>query len=212
MTKMQIEHDEKQKRRKLRKQQMEKLEMSQSTGELKGSSGSSNNQPVITPKSERKFLSSIMNTLFSSTSNSNNNNNKDASHASESNAVDANENSSTTMMSKSEAKRLSLKRLKAKDKAKKKGPNNEDDDECGGRNNELNYQSDTEVQNATRKVSTSSLDLNQLKFKTLEPQSSVTRFGKIKNEITAEDRQPINGNKENIMKQLKAELDEEIKG
>lgn len=117
MTKMQQEHEEKQKRRKLRRQQMEsKLAangMSQSTSELKQQQQSTN---PMTPKTERKFLSSIMNTLFSSGG-------KEAVLNSPSNNDDAVENGHGGGMTKNEAKRLSLKRLKAKDKAKKKGKN-----------------------------------------------------------------------------------------
>lgn len=115
MTKMQQEHEEKQKRRKLRRQQIEEAKLQQQQQQTNGGTSRSNNdlaKHAITPRSERKFLSSIMNTLFSGGG-------KEAvlnspTHESE------NGNNGGGLV-KNEAKRLSLKRIKAKDKAKKKG-------------------------------------------------------------------------------------------
>lgn len=103
---------------------------------------------------------------------------------------------------------------------------------------EMNCQSDSEVNmqsSASRKSSSYSLNieettLNSSKYRTIETAVSSTniattssasasasaaaaalRYGKIKQESAQDNIQPTNGNKENLMRQLKAELDEEIK-
>lgn len=102
---------------------------------------------------------------------------------------------------------------------------------------EMNCQSDSEVNmQSSRKSSSYSLNieettLNSSKYRTIETAVSSTniastssasasasasaaaalRYGKIKQESAQDNIQPTNGNKENLMRQLKAELDEEIK-
>lgn len=118
MTKMQQEHEEKQKRRKLRRQQQQQQQqLAANTNSMSQSQQSVS--ATTTPRSERKFLSSIMNTLFSSGG-------KDTTPVtspSHESSTAENGNLAPGGMSKSDAKRLSLKRLKAKDKAKKRGNN-----------------------------------------------------------------------------------------
>lgn len=118
MSKMQAEHEEKAKKRKLRRQQiMESANLAaQSNGDLKQHSNNQSQQSIapITPRSERKFLSSIMNTLFSGGG-------KEAVLNSPTSPSNSHEDEHQSNLVKNEAKRLSLKRLKAKDKAKKKG-------------------------------------------------------------------------------------------
>ena len=114
MTKMQQEHEEKQKRRKLRRQQIEEAKLQQQQQGNGGGMSRSNNElakHAITPRSERKFLSSIMNTLFSG----------GGKEAVLNSPTHESENGNNGAFVKNEAKRLSLKRIKAKDKAKKKG-------------------------------------------------------------------------------------------
>ena len=219
MTKMQNEFEEKQKRKKQRREQQKLLEeQKKQNAELNKSQSE-----IKTPKSERKFLTSIINTLFSTSSNN------EASAA-----------SNETNFQKNEAKRLSLRKLKAKDKAKRKG----DDGEPNAGDKDQDYQSDGEINNSKKfnlkKASNQSLNIimnyqnddfdneddvvehtDEFKLKStvdeathnnIMPSTSKlhARFGKIKNETKEET--PINpNNKENIMKQLKAELDEEIK-
>ena len=221
MTKMQNEFEEKQKRKKQRREQQKLLEEQKKQNTELNKSQSE----IKTPKSERKFLTSIINTLFSTSSNNN-----EASSA-----------SNETNFQKNEAKRLSLRKLKAKDKAKRKG----DDGEPNAGDKDQDYQSDGEINNSTKKfnikkASNQSLNIimnyqnddfdneddvvehtDEFKLKStvdeathnnIMPSTSKlqARFGKIKNETKEET--PINpNNKENIMKQLKAELDEEIK-
>lgn len=195
MNKMQSEFDEKQKRRKIRRDQKiqeEKL-------------------PPKSPKSsstDRKFLSSIMNTLFSSSNNIND-------------STSSSNNESKSTLQKNEAKRLSLRKLKAKDKAKKK-PDSQSGDEFPMTSNtslniNRNYEEDEEkiiiTQNFPRSSSFDTGSLSKLTSVQFQPQSigaaSInSRFGKIKNET---DKPKDENNKENLMKQLKAELDEEIK-
>jgi hypothetical protein len=209
MNKMQSEYDEKQKRRKQRREQKSK-----ETEKL----------PPKSPKAsnDRKFLSSIMNTLFSSSNNLNTNDSTSSSN-----------NESKSALQKNEAKRLSLRKLKAKDKAKKKTDGYSDDEmqkqEMKSSNRSLNliqnsnHYNDEEEEdedeygrqpvNFPRSTSFDTGSLSKLTSVQFQPTSIGTasinsRFGKIKNET---DKPKDENNKENLMKQLKAELDEEIK-
>ena len=203
MSKMQCEFEEKQKRRKLRRteqlksqQQLQADIMASSSGKLSKSTSElkSTTMTTTTPKTERKFLTSIINTFFSS------------SYDAEASLSQTNENSS---LQKNETKRLSLRKLKAKNKAKKTGDQNDA---------EFN-QSDSELNSGLVKTASShSLNIaysyesnnedDVVDYAANQP-IAAARFGKIKNEDT---KPHINeNNKENLMKQLKAELDEEIK-
>jgi len=150
-----------------------------------------------------------------------------------------------TMMQKNEAKRLSLRKLKAKDKAKKKSdygeppyPSPEEEVEEQTQKHDMqDYQVDFKkssrslnfmvgydddcneecIDTGSQFIRSTSFDtgsLSKLASQPFKPSSigttSIgTRFGKIKNES---NEKPLNeNNKENLMKQLKAELDEEIK-
>ena len=229
MNKMQTEFDEKQKRKKQRREQQQRLladTKSKSTATLPTSSTKSSTKSTT----DRKFLSSIMNTLFSTHS---------TSSSSSSDPADS-------MMQKNEAKRLSLRKLKAKDKAKKKGdyaeapyPSPEEEVEVQAQKHADTQDDQVDFKKSSRSLNfmvgydedgheecidtvnqfirSTSFDtgsLSKLASQPFKPSSigttSIgTRFGKIKNES---NEKPLNeNNKENLMKQLKAELDEEIK-
>jgi hypothetical protein len=216
MNKMQSEFEEKQKRKKIRRneqlksqQQLESStsspKLSKSTSELKSAS--------TTPKSERKFLTSIINTLFSTGS----------YEASDQTTSSQNNNSS---LQKNDTKRLSLRKLKAKNKAKKTGEQN--DAEFNQSDSEINNNTGLASQKFIKSSSNHSLNIalnyesnnedDIVDYVSSQPSTSpmttsmpiaAARFGKIKNE---DEKPQINeNNKENLMKQLKAELDEEIK-
>ena len=219
MAKMQAEHDEKQKRRKMRQKLTEQQKMSKSTSELKIGAEST----AKSPKSDHRFLSSIMNTLFPTSTND---------------STSSSSNNDSTLFQKNEAKRLSLRKLKAKDKAKKKpeeklsstaeAQSDEELDYTKGSQQSLNFikpnidedeYSDTEAAQIKKLIamksssfdgSCSSLAQFQNNFKpvSIGMSSISTRFGKIKNE---KDKPLNENNKENLMKKLKAELAEEIK-
>ena len=188
MAKMRAEQEEKQKRRHLRQLNEQQKTLSKSTSDLKS------------PKGDRRFLSSIMNTFFSS--------NEPASTNSSSSSSN-NENN----FQKNEAKRLSLRKLKAKDKLKKKPDERlstveaESDDE---QNNDTNDLLSKFIKSPSFDGSCTSLAQFQPNFKptSIGTSSISTRYGKIKNE---KDKSINENNKENLMKKLKAELAEEIK-
>ena len=215
MNKMQSEFEEKQKRRKMRRteqlkqQQQQQQALSKSTSELK----------PTTPKSERKFLTSIINTLFSSGT-------YDTASSPTTNTISTNQNTgnanTNSSLQKSDAKRLSLRKLKAKHKAKQ-SPNDPQDAEFNQSDSEVNASGSMRLQ-ISKVASNHSLNI-ALNYESNEDDvveyaenielatssNSVARFGKIKNE-NIDNKAPINeNNKENLMKQLKAELDEEIK-
>jgi len=207
MNKMQSEFDEKQKRRKLRREQKSKEEKLSSKSPKSSSS-------------DRKFLSSIMNTIFS------------ASYSNINDPMSSSNNETKPSLQKNDSKRVSLRKLKAKDKAKKKNESQSGDEQetMNGSNRSLNFihtnldQSREEIEQEFEKndlinlqfMRSSSFDIGSLGKLTsiqLQPTSIGTssissRFGKIKNET---DKPKNESNKENLMKQLKAELDEEIK-
>lgn len=128
MNKMQSEYEEKQKRKKQRQDQ--KLEEEKRRLEISKS-----------PKGERKFLSSIINTLFSSGQKENLNENGLGGGSGVGN-----------QMVKNESKRLSLRRLKAKDKARKEKNDDDLDNSCDfDTKSEINYQSDGEYGTMNKK-------------------------------------------------------------
>lgn len=220
MTKMQHEFEEKQKKRKTRREQklleQKRLHESKSNSDLKNSQ--------MTPKTERKFLSSIMNTLFSSVASINLKENYETNPASND-------------LQRNQHKRNSLRKLKAKDRAKKQSEEDYDeqyhsDSGCSSSlkraNSHSNFcdenQSDSEfckIQNKKAYECEDTLpqidSLSQPMLPVLAPQldydsNQAARFGKIKNEIKNDFSNNLNDcNKENLMKQLKAQLDEEIK-
>jgi len=98
MTKLQNDLDEKNKRRQHRQRQ-NRLDLLQKKSSQMSKSSNEIDQQAKTPTSDRKFLSSIMNTLFSGSSAQADND---------------------PGLQKNEARRLSLRKLKAKDKMKKK--------------------------------------------------------------------------------------------
>lgn len=196
MSKIQSEHDEKQKRKKLRKQQIQQQLQQQKQAETTAT--------PVTPRTERKLLNSIINTLFSPQSSSNN----------------EEETDSANKFEKNEKKRLSLKKLKMKDKTKKSGRDTSGGDmisqsqtslagSTGGY--EFNYQSDTDNEHHMESRIKSSQSLNLITCNENGVTSTTARFGKIKQEDRAQTSLLSNNNKENLMRQLQAELDEEIK-
>ena len=215
MNKMQSEFEEKQKRRKMRrteqlKNQQQQFESSTSSPKLSKST-SELKSATTTPKSERKFLTSIINTLFST-----------GSYEAPDTSPTQNNNSA---LQKNETKRLSLRKIKAKNKAKKTGDQN--DTEFNQSDSEINNNSDVSSKKFNKSSSNHSLNValnyesnnedDIVDYMSNQPSTSTmaslpiaaARFGKIKNE---DDKPQINeNNKENLMKQLKAELDEEIK-
>lgn len=203
MNKMQIEHEEKQKRRKLRllKQQQEQQQQQQ--------------EPAKTPKSEKKFLNSLMSSLFSKDNNSSSSYEQQVS-------ITTTTTTTTTVnvLQKNESRRLSLRKLKAKDKAKKlQGPGKGE----GGEN-----ASDGEIQNLSLSNSSQSLNFyrnpddenkfdenkngnetpSYIRSASFDSSTLQSRVGKI---ADTGSQKVVGNEKLDIMKQIRAELDEEIK-
>ena len=216
MNKIQSDFEAKQARKKLRKQQQQKM-----MAEAAKAAAAAN--PAMTPKTERKLLNSIMNTLFSPT------------HSSSQPSGDDAVGSSHAHFDKTDKKRLSLKKLKMKDKTKKtqnecgngvssKSTTSQSQTSIGGAG-ELStfYQSDTDYETGSLHSSVrpmkASKSLSLINGSNYDEQvsmhssvsngamPSMARYGKIKNEKkVTEAKKGDNNNKENLMKQLKAEV------
>jgi len=205
MTKIQNDLDEKNKRKQQR-QRLNQLELMQKKRSQISKSTNEIDQQK-TPNTDRKFLSSIINTLFSSGG-----------------SADTDSN-----LQKNEARRLSLRKLKAKDKMKKRecgGESYYDDQFDGEENTRDKFSNDTEKNITISATSAYQQPFNrstsfdngsalctvpQFRPTSIGATSIGTRkFGKIKNE--SECCEELNENRKgDIMKQLKAELDEEVK-
>jgi hypothetical protein len=202
MNKMQIEHEEKQKRRKLRLfKQQEQQQKQQQQQQL---------EPVKTPKSEKKFLNNLMSSLF----------NKENSSSSYEHKVSITTTTTTTttvnVLQKNESRRLSLRKLKAKDKAKKLGSKGEDNTSDGETQNlslsnssqSLNlYRSPDDEPNEEKNVN-ETLNPGYIRSSSFDSSTLQSRFGKM---ADASSNKVAGNEKLDIMKQIRAELDEEIK-
>ncbi len=219
MNKFQSEYEEKQKKKKLKKREKQ-LELEQHMKSIEHLNNNYNNNttnPAITPKTQRKLLNSIMNTLFSSQKNDHDNNEAESN------------------FNKNETKRLSLKKLKMKDKTKKQKDqhlpttmNNsyQSDNEYESKTNssQLNRNSSLRASKSMNLISGGSgrdddcLDRSRQVFSNSSTSlnNNNNRVGKIRNEDQDERQRRLKSmsdlnEKENLMRQLQAELDEEIK-